>query len=192
VNLGEALRTRDGSGGPQETIGYSIKRRLLGPLRSTSSSGWSGCPGRWRSAWRRPGPADGNVLVCMPNRVRRTASAAAPGPLTWTCAAPVRPKRYSSSSPGGPAMRAVGSPRAGPDGPARARPLKLKTRTTQPPGEKPGRAADVAPQGLVHAPPERPGTTAVGPAQVLVVDEELVQARQPAHPAEAEEAGRRP
>jgi amino acid transporter len=31
VNLGEALRTRDGSGGPQETIGYSIKRRLLGP-----------------------------------------------------------------------------------------------------------------------------------------------------------------
>jgi amino acid transporter len=31
VNLGEARRTRDGSGGPQETIGYSIKRRLLGP-----------------------------------------------------------------------------------------------------------------------------------------------------------------
>jgi amino acid transporter len=31
VNLGEARRARDGSGGPQETIGYSIKRRLLGP-----------------------------------------------------------------------------------------------------------------------------------------------------------------
>jgi amino acid transporter len=31
VNLGEAQRARDGSGGPQETIGYSIKRRLLGP-----------------------------------------------------------------------------------------------------------------------------------------------------------------
>jgi amino acid transporter len=31
VNLGEAQRARDGSGGPQETVGYSIKRRLLGP-----------------------------------------------------------------------------------------------------------------------------------------------------------------
>jgi amino acid transporter len=31
VNLGEAQRARDGSSGQQETIGYSIKRRLLGP-----------------------------------------------------------------------------------------------------------------------------------------------------------------
>jgi amino acid transporter len=31
VTLGEAQRARDGSSGPQETIGYSIKRRLLGP-----------------------------------------------------------------------------------------------------------------------------------------------------------------
>ena len=31
MNLGEAQSARDGSGGPQETVGYSIKRRLLGP-----------------------------------------------------------------------------------------------------------------------------------------------------------------
>ena len=31
MNLGEAQSARDGSGGLQETIGYSIKRRLLGP-----------------------------------------------------------------------------------------------------------------------------------------------------------------
>ena len=34
------------------------------------------------------GPADRNVLVYMPNRVRRTASAAAPGPVTAAAVLP--------------------------------------------------------------------------------------------------------
>src|SRR5690242_17024964 len=79
-------------------------------------------------------------------------------------------------------------PPAGPDGIRGPGPLKLKARAAQPPGEKPGRAADVAPQGLVHGLTERPGTTAVGPADVLVVDEELIQAGDPPHPAKAEES----
>ena len=47
----------------------------------------------------------------MPNRTRRTALTASVGPLTSTRAACGRPNRLSSSSPGGPAMRTVGSPR---------------------------------------------------------------------------------
>jgi len=82
-------------------------------------------------------------------------------------------------------------PPPGPDGLGGPRPLKLKTCAAQPPREEPGRAADVAPQGLVHRRLVRPGTTAVGPTYVLVVDEELIEARQPAHPSDAEEARRR-
>src|SRR6266516_3241718 len=103
----------------------------------------------------------------MPNRARRTASTAAAGPLTSTCAAPC------------------------PDGLSGPRPLKLKTCAAQPPREKPGRATDVAPKGLVHCMLVRPGTTTVGSAYVLVVDEELIEAREPAHPSDAEEAWRR-
>jgi hypothetical protein len=88
-------------------------------------------------------------------------------------------------------MRATGFPPPGPDGLSGPRPLKLKTCTTQPPGEEPGRAADVAPQGLVHRLLVRPGTAAVGSAYVLVVDEELIETRQPAHPSDAEQARRR-
>src|SRR2546430_9420842 len=50
---------------------------------------------------------------------------------------------------------------------------------------------DVAPQGLVHCLLVRPGITTVGFAYVLVVDEELIEAREPAHPSDAEEAWRR-
>src|SRR5215471_3371661 len=78
-----------------------------------------------------------------------------------------------------------------PDGLSGPRPLKLKTRAAQPPCEEPGRAADVAPKGLVHGLLDRPGTMAVGSAYVLVVDEELIEAREPAHPSDAEEARRR-
>lgn len=46
----------------------------------------------------------------MPKWVRRTAATASGGPLTSTCAAAWRPKRYNSSSPGGPLSRAVGEP----------------------------------------------------------------------------------
>ena len=82
-------------------------------------------------------------------------------------------------------------PPPGPDGLSGPRPLKLKTCAAQSPREEPGRAADVAPQGLVHCMLVRPGTTTVGSADVLVVDEELIEAREPAHPSDAEKAGRR-
>src|SRR5215470_20104700 len=85
-----------------------------------------------------------------------------------------------------------GFPPPCPDGPAGPRPLKLKTCAAQPPREEPAPATDVAPKGLVHRMLVRPGTTAVGPAHVLVVDEELVEAREAAHPSDAEEARRRP
>jgi hypothetical protein len=78
-----------------------------------------------------------------------------------------------------------------PDGLDGPRPLKLKTYAAQSPREEPGRAADVAPKGLVHGLLVRPGTTAVGSAYVRVVDEELIEAREPAHPSDAEEARRR-
>jgi hypothetical protein len=78
-----------------------------------------------------------------------------------------------------------------PDGLSVSRPLELKTCAAQPPREEPGRASDVAPKGLVHGLLVRPGTTTVGSAYVLVVDEELIEARQPAHPSDAEEAWRR-
>src|SRR5689334_17890603 len=44
-----------------------------------------------------------------------------------------------------------------PDGLSGPRPLKLKTCAAQPPREEPGRATDVAPQGLVHGRLVRPG-----------------------------------
>ena len=70
-------------------------------------------------------------------------------------------------------------------------PLKLKTGASQPPREEPGRLTDVAPKGLVHVVVVRSRTATVGSAYVLVVDEELVEVREPAHPSDAEEARRR-
>ena len=77
------------------------------------------------------------------------------------------------------------------DGLSSSGPLELKTCTAQSPRQEPASAADVALQGLVHGRLVRPGTTAVRSADILVVDEELIQAGQPAHPADAERAGRR-
>ena len=70
-------------------------------------------------------------------------------------------------------------------------PLKLKSGTSQAPCEEPRRATDVAPQGLVHRLAHGSRTTPVGPAHVLVVNEELIEIRDPAHPANPEEARRR-
>jgi len=83
-------------------------------------------------------------------------------------------------------------PPPGPDGASGPGPLKLDTRTAQPPREVPGSAADVVPQRLVHALLAGPGITAVGSADVLMVDVELVEAREPTHPSDAEETSRRP
>src|SRR4051794_5249168 len=63
------------------------------------------------------------------------------------------------------------SPRS--NGLSGSRPLKLEPGPPQSPGEEPGRAGDVAPEGLIHFRPVRSGTAAVGSADVLVVDEEL-------------------
>ena len=78
-----------------------------------------------------------------------------------------------------------------PDGFSGPRPLKLKTCAAQSTREEPGRATDVAPEGLVHCMLVGSRITAVGSAYVLVVDEELIEAREPAHPSDAEEAWRR-
>jgi hypothetical protein len=71
------------------------------------------------------------------------------------------------------------------------RPLKLKTCAAQSPREEPGRATDVAPKGLIHCMLVRSRPTTVGSSYVLVVDEELIEVREPAHPSDAEEAWRR-
>ena len=83
-------------------------------------------------------------------------------------------------------------PPPGPEGASGPGPLKLETRTAQPPREVPGSAADVAPQRLVHGLLAGPGPAAVGSADILMVDVELVEAREPAHPSDAEETSRRP
>jgi hypothetical protein len=61
----------------------------------------------------------------------------------------------------------------------------------QPPDQQPGRSVDVEPQGVVHCRLVRSRAAAVGSANVLVVDEELVEVRESAHPVDAEEARRR-
>src|SRR6266540_6331919 len=77
------------------------------------------------------------------------------------------------------------------DGPSGPRPLEFETCAAQSPREEPGRAVDVAPKRLVHRMVVRSRTTTVGSAYVLVMDEELIEAREPAHPSDAEEAWRR-
>jgi hypothetical protein len=77
-----------------------------------------------------------------------------------------------------------------PDGLGRPLPLKLESGTLQPPCEKPPRLADIAPQGFVHRMLVRARSTIVGSTYVLVVDEELVEVRETAHPSDAKEARR--
>lgn len=78
-----------------------------------------------------------------------------------------------------------------PDGLGGPRPLELKTHAAQSPREEPARAADVAPEGFVHRMLVGSGATAVGSAYVLMVDEELIEVRDPAHPSDTEETWRR-
>ena len=78
-----------------------------------------------------------------------------------------------------------------PNGPCGRRPPELEPGTAQSSCEEPGRLADVAPQRLVQRDLVGSQTTTVGSADVLVVDEELVEVREPAYPSDAEEAGRR-
>jgi hypothetical protein len=78
-----------------------------------------------------------------------------------------------------------------PDGLAGPRPPELESYAPQPSGEEPGRLADVAPQRLIQGGLGGSRTTTVGSADVLVVDEELVEVGVPAYPADPEEAGRR-
>jgi len=84
-----------------------------------------------------------------------------------------------------------GFPSPCPDGLSSPCPLKLESRAVQSPREEPGRATDVAPQGHVQCMLVGSGATTVGSAYVLMVDEELVEAGDPAHPSDAEEAWRR-
>ena len=67
-----------------------------------------------------------------------------------------------------------------------SRPLKLESCAVQSPGEEPGRVSDVVSKGLVHCMLVGSGAATVGSAYVLVVDEELVEVREPAHPSDAE------
>ena len=85
-----------------------------------------------------------------------------------------------------------GLPSACPYGSSGPFPLKFESCTAQSPSEEPRRLTDVAPEGLVHRMLIRSGTTAVGSTYVLVVDQELVEVRHPAHPSDPEEAWRRP
>lgn len=77
-----------------------------------------------------------------------------------------------------------------PDGLSGPRPAELKTCAAQSPHEEPGRAADVAPQRLVHCRLVCSRAAAIGSPYILVVDEELVEAGELAHPPDAEEAWR--
>ena len=83
-----------------------------------------------------------------------------------------------------------GAPAHGGDG-VRAGPRQLEAGAAEAAGEEAGRLAGVAEQRGVLVRRQGPGAEAVRPAHVLVVDEELVEVREPAHPADAEEARRR-
>ena len=84
-----------------------------------------------------------------------------------------------------------GFPLPCPDGLSGPCPVKLESCAVQSPREEPRRATDVAPQGHVHCMLVGSGAATVGSAYVLVVDEELVEVGDPAHPCDAEEARRR-
>ncbi len=84
-----------------------------------------------------------------------------------------------------------GFPSPRPDGLSGPGPSQLESCAVQSPREEPARAGDVAPEGHVQCLLAGSGAAAVGSAHVLVVNEQLVEARDPAHPSDAEEAWRR-
>jgi hypothetical protein len=61
----------------------------------------------------------------------------------------------------------------------------------QPPAQVVAAATNIAPQGRIHFRRQASGLSSVGSADVLVVDEELVEIRHGPHPPKAEEAGGR-
>lgn len=71
-------------------------------------------------------------------------------------------------------------------------PLQLKARAAQAARQEPWRARDVAPKCSVLTRRVRSWPEAVRPSYVLVMDEELVQVREPTDPSDPEETRRRP
>ena len=55
----------------------------------------------------------------------------------------------------------------------------------------PATAANVSPQGGIHRRGEAAGSLAIGSANILVMNEELVEVRYGTHPSDAEESDRR-
>ncbi|VBA59516.1 hypothetical protein LAUMK41_03524 [Mycobacterium attenuatum] len=72
-----------------------------------------------------------------------------------------------------------------------AGPLDLQPATAQPPAQKACPAANVAPQRGIHCGREASGPASIGPANVLVMHEELIETGQLTHPIQSEESGRR-
>ncbi len=70
-------------------------------------------------------------------------------------------------------------------------PLNLEPGSVQSPTQVVAAAANVSPQGGVHGRREAAGSTAIGSANVLVVNEQLVEIGQGADPFNAEETHRR-
>lgn len=79
-----------------------------------------------------------------------------------------------------------------PDGLGRPGAVKFQAGAAQSSRQEPRSKPDVPPQSLVHRVLVHSRTATVRSADVLVVDEELVQVRAAAHPSDAEEAWRRP
>ena len=123
----------------------------------------------------------------MPKCVRRTAATASAGPLTSTCAAACRPKRYEQELA---RLTAEESRRRHPPSvtcslvPAHwiYEPATVKTPT-----QIATTAANVSPQRGIHCGREASRPVVIRPAYVLVMDEELVEIRQRANPSDAEE-----
>src|SRR5437016_8044827 len=66
----------------------------------------------------------------------------------------------------------------------RPQPLELEPDAAQSPCEEPRRYADIAPQRLVQCSGVVPWIQAVGSADILMVNEELVEVRDAAHPSD--------
>jgi hypothetical protein len=66
-------------------------------------------------------------------------------------------------------------------------PLDLEPATVKPPTQIAAAAANVAPQGSIHCRREATGPSIIGPANVLVMNKELVEIRHGTDPSDAEE-----
>src|SRR6476469_2517960 len=72
------------------------------------------------------------------------------------------------------------------------RPLDLEPARAEPPTQVATAAPDISPQGSVHRRREAAGPLAVRAANILVMNEELVETREGPDPSEAEEPRGRP